>query len=158
MNNLELNKHREDLKLRFKHTFPAPGTRMFHQYVPLTESIVGAKKCSENQEFYSKHNLLSKVDAPEGLHLCDFVACIYDKKWWVGFVLDVNDDDGDVLIKFMHPHGPSRSFSWPNNDDICLVPVTHVLCNVDPPTTATGRQYILTRKDVEHVANKFGQM
>ena len=51
----------------------------------------------------------------------------------------------------MHPHGPSRSFYWPRVDDICWVPITHILCGVEIPSTATGRQYNLREKDNERV-------
>jgi len=65
--------------------------------------------------------------------------------------LEVDKDQGDVRINFMHPHGPSRSFCWPHVDDICWVPITHILCTVEVPTTATGRQYNLRPQDNEKV-------
>ena len=27
-----------------------------------------------------------------------------------------------MLIKFMHPSGPTRLLHWPDNDDLCWIP------------------------------------
>jgi len=36
-------------------------------------------------------------------------------------------------------------------DDICWVPITHILCTVEVPTPATGRQHNLRPQDNEKV-------
>ena len=48
-----------------------------------------------------------------------YVTCQYDNKWWVGIITNVDKEDKDVQVKFMHPSGPSRSFQWPHVDGIC---------------------------------------
>jgi len=37
----------------------------------------------------------------------DYMACIYmyDGRWWIGVVLEKNDEQLDLLIRFMHPSG-----------------------------------------------------
>ena len=60
-----------------------------------------------------------------------------DSKWYVGFISEIHINEGDATIKFMHPHGPSPSFYWPEKDN-CMVPFTHILCAVDI-NTITGR-------------------
>jgi len=76
-------------------------------------------------------------------------------EWWIGIILEVDKEKGDARTNFMHPHGPSRSFHWPRVDDICWVPITHLLCAIDAPTTITGRQagrqYRITQLDVKKV-------
>lgn len=68
---------------------------------------------------------------------------------------EINEKELDVLIKFMHPRGPARSFHWPNREDCCWVPQTHVICKIEVPTTATGRQYYLAKQDIMTIPNKF---
>ena len=70
-----------------------------------------------------------------------FVVCIYGNEWWLGCVLQLNGDD--VRVNFLHPHGPSPSFSYPHHPDILTVSVEDVLLCADP-TTATGRVYTLS--------------
>ena len=67
----------------------------------------------------------------------DYVAFLYDQKWWIGIVLEINIEEGDVLVKFMHPNGPARSFSWPSKEVICLVPLSHILHKTEVPQPTT---------------------
>lgn len=53
-----------------------------------------------------------------------------------------------VWLCRLHTNGPARSFSWPSKYDNCLVPVTHILCTIDPPATSDGRQYIFSNLKV----------
>jgi len=72
-------------------------------------------------------------------------------EWWIGIIREVDKEQDDARINFMHPHGPSQSFHWPQVDDMCWVPITHLLCSVDTPTTITGRQYSITQAEVKKV-------
>ena len=38
-----------------------------------------------------------------------FVVCMYEEKWWVTCVIDVDEDDNAVKVNFLHPQGPLRS-------------------------------------------------
>jgi hypothetical protein len=71
-----------------------------------------------------------------------YIASMYDKNWYLGIILDVSHEFDDVLVNFMHPPGPAHSFKWPNRPDKCWIPITDVLCKIDCPSTATGRQYV----------------
>ena len=62
-----------------------------------------------------------------------------------GWVVFCNLGD-DVRVNFLHPHGPSPSFSYPHHPDILTVSVEDVLLCADP-TTATGRVYTLSGID-----------
>ena len=81
-----------------------------------------------------------------------YVASIYDHKWYVGTVSNLSDENNDVLVNFMHPHGPARSFMWPTFEDKCWVPLEHILCMIDcPQTTSGGRQYFFNDKCINTV-------
>ena len=45
--------------------------------------------------------------------------------------MEIDNEQADVHVKFMHPQGPARSFHWPDWDDICWVPMVHILDKID---------------------------
>ena len=53
----------------------------------------------------------------------------------------------DAEITFMHPHGPTRSFTFPHRVDKCLIPLEHILCVIKMPSTETGCQYNVNHSD-----------
>ena len=94
--------------------------------MPVAENTVAVKRCSDDNEYVLHQNLLHKPTVVK-VEISDFVACIYEQKWWIGIVTDIDSQQSDLQIKFMHPYGPARSFHWPRNDDVCWVPLTHVI-------------------------------
>ena len=60
----------------------------------------------------------------------DSVACLYDGLWWIGSNRSTSDEHDDVQVLFMHPHGPSKSFKWPQREDVCWVSRYHILCKI----------------------------
>jgi len=58
----------------------------------------------------------------QDLQQFNYISCKYDAFWWVGMIVEIDQTQQDIKIKFMHPHGPSMKFSWPPRDDICWVP------------------------------------
>ena len=74
------------------------------------------------------------------------MTCIYDGEWWLACVLEVDAENGEVKVTFLHPCGPSRSFKYPSVPDILVVPTTDLLTKVNPRTT-TGRVYTLTQRE-----------
>jgi hypothetical protein len=60
------------------------------------------------------------------INVHDYVSCMYDNIWWIGLVQEIDIDEGDMHVKFMHPHGPSSSFIWSRFDDTCWLPNNHM--------------------------------
>ena len=109
--------------------------------------MTGSKEipvCKES--FAGRHNFNSAI-ADIRPQKQDFIASFYDEHWWVGLVLDLDDESNDVLVKFMSPHGPSSSFSWPTRDDVCWVPGSAIRILKTPSTTSSGRSYKLDASD-----------
>jgi hypothetical protein len=77
-----------------------------------------------------------------------YVAVIYDSAWWVGYVLKTDPELQEVTVTFLHPHGPSKSFSYPDPADVLTVHISDLLTSVDLKTY-TGRTYILTDKEMD---------
>ena len=44
----------------------------------------------------------------------------------------ISSNQNDLKINFLHPCGPSNYFYWPSREDICWVPMSHILCKIDP--------------------------
>ena len=82
-----------------------------------------------------------------------YVTCIYDAQWWLAFVLETDKVNAEVKVTFMHPRGPSRSFKYPSQPDILIVPSSDILTKVDAKT-ATGRTYTLSRKESKLATQK----
>ena len=77
---------------------------------------------SDDLDFELKVNFNSNLTVRfEDIRISHFVLCTYDIQW-IGMVCDVDKENNDVQIKFMHPSYPSRSYICPNRD-ICWVPV-----------------------------------
>lgn len=74
----------------------------------------------------------------------------HDNLWYFGMVKEVNNEEKDV-VSFMHPNGPSPSFFWPEREDVCAIPILHVLMNVEPSITSTGRTYKFTQEVTENI-------
>ena len=110
--------------------------------MPVNDYKIAVKRCDEDTEFALVHNFNSKSKISQDFTALQYVACIYKIEGWIGIILEVDKEKGDARTNFMHPHGPSRSFHWPRVDDICWVPITHLLCAIDAPTTITGRQAV----------------
>jgi hypothetical protein len=66
------------------------------------------------------------------------VTSEYDRKWWLVFVLRVNDSE--MRLTFLHPSGSSKFFMCPSLPDILWVPASKVITKVDLET-AVGHTY-----------------
>ena len=63
-------------------------------------------------------------------------------------VLEIDMENKELLIKFMHSALPTHSFYRKEDfKDIHFVPLANILCTVDAPTTPNGRVYHLSKVD-----------
>ena len=84
-----------------------------------------------------------------------YVSCIYDTFWWVGIVTKVNVHESDLKIEFLHPHGPTKTFSWPSVADKYLVPASNILCVITSPATITGQMCRISDTDFEQTVKAY---
>ena len=42
------------------------------------------------------------ADKISNIKIMEFIACQYDSLWWVGLVQEINHEEQDILVKFMH--------------------------------------------------------
>ena len=107
----------EKNRTMFKHGFSKcktiPGTHSFHCVIA-SEYDLSFSELSGEPSLYPfsvqrKGNEISIDDVP----LASYFSCLYHKEWYIGIVEEVSVEENDVLVKFLHPNGPSVSFHWP---------------------------------------------
>ena len=87
----------------------------------------------------------------EETSLNEYIACYYDSNWWIGLIQEINQEERDVKINFMHPSVPSKSFTWPDRRNTCWVSNLNIFLKLKPPTTTTGRTSYVEKKDYEQI-------
>lgn len=168
----------EDLTERFASSKRVPGTRENHWFLPVSSTSLEVSRISGTAGFSVPYDHLqdddslhddvqltgqSTEDFDQLLKIGDFtpgeyVACLYDGEWWIGSVRTTSEEEQDVEVQFMHPHGPAKTFFWPRREDVCCVPLCHVMCKITVPTTATGRRYNLDTQDLDVIRTRFLKM
>jgi hypothetical protein len=98
--------HIKDLKLkeRYQGVKTIEGTRSHHAYLPgQTEGTLRMYRVSSDialRMFTNVHVKESRTGLDE---VCPgkYIACVWDKKWYVGIVLEQTDATGDFVVKCM---------------------------------------------------------
>ena len=106
---LDLQLQCEEQKERYTGVATLPGTLSFHQFIDLGDNRVGVKRCSTDTNYTIIRNHKKKQDIfqPDTVILGGYVVVVYDDKWWVGIVTEINLEEVDAEVKFLHPRGPS---------------------------------------------------
>ena len=113
---------RNNLQTRFQKGSTVPGTRSFHFFSSNAVGSISYKRVSSNCQFSGTHNFFKTlVNVTINDKIMSYVACIYDAKWWVGLVEEVDKCNNEILVNFMHPFGPSKTFIWPQRENKCYV-------------------------------------
>ncbi len=158
-----------DQDARFEHAKTIPGTRSHHVFVPTVDGNLKLGRISQDIEtdmctmvsnIGSSVNQLQPVVPSPG----QYVAAVYDRKWYVGNAVEISTENRDVRIDFMVKSGPvsKPSFRWPakgKRDDKCWVPFENVLIIINVPTVASssGRLYHIDADDLTKIKNLFSQ-
>ena len=117
-----------------------------------TGTVVEMKQFSD-----STHSPLERVtDAqavvpPQFTTIDGYVVVQYGWYGWLGCTMAVDAEAGSVTVKFLHPHLPSSSFSFPEPPDMLEVDSSDIVSLVNP-VTATGRTYTLTKREMAEAA------
>ena len=84
-----------------------------------------------------------------------YIAWVYDEKWWVGFVEEVDKDNNDIYVNFTHPFGSSKTLFWPAKEDKCHVALLSICMILSIHTITTGRSYSFAPKDLKDVQTRY---
>ena len=143
----EINTSTEVLAGRFSLETTIPGTRGYHQFVPISESLIKMRRVSDNNEYdfelvFRSDNANPKSSAVINIKVSQYSICKYDDLYWIGITSEIDSSPSDMKVKFMHPHYPIRSYRWPASEDVCWVPSTHITTTKTPSmSSVSGRRY-----------------
>lgn len=89
------------------------------------------EKCTKNSDIPEAAQVVYKID--------DFVAAVYQDKWYIGKIIDC--DDTEVEINFMQQK--KKLFQWPTHKDQIWIKKEDVLCTMPPPNPngKSGRMF-----------------
>ena len=92
------------------------------------------------------------------LSIGDYVACMYDKDWYIGVIQEVCEEEGDIKVSFMHPKGPGRpenSFYWPSTEDVCYAPQNDVIgyISTPKPSSKRARKFKISSMDMKLITD-----
>eukprot|EP00731_Ephydatia_muelleri_P017532 Em0010g630a len=146
-----LQEHKDEadfLAERFKYSRTVPGTRSFHSFIPISISSVEVRPYSLGTMKRTERVTSAHVPEPVPLSaIKSYVTVAYGGDCWLGYVTKVDMESRLVEVNFLHPQLPAKSYIYPRRQDILDVDPTDILTLVSP-TTATGRSYTLTSKEV----------
>ena len=148
----DTSQHEEEAKLleeRMQKARTVPGTQRLHCFIPLSTETVEVRQFSTSTISRVERVLLKGSTTPctPPPVAMGYVTVAYDNSCWLGYVIGVNELEGGVKVKFLHPRIPSSSSVYPNREDIMDMDPSDILTHV-APTTATGRTYTLSRKEM----------
>ena len=93
-----------------------------------------------------------------------YVAAMYDSNWFIGKVLDIDRDDGDVNISFMERlktkgEQSELKYKWPNSSDELWVQFEDIVCVVNEPTPigSSKRGYQISVDDLNNIKEKVSE-
>jgi hypothetical protein len=86
----------------------------------------------------------------------DYVAAVYDAKWYIGKIVDDEDDD-QYEITFMEQR--KQLYQWPKKEDVIWVDTSSVLCKITEPqpTAKRGRMFRILPHDAANIEQIFGE-
>lgn len=154
----EVEQSRNQLQNRLQGVTTIPGTRSHHFFLPTTEHDLHISRLSslEHRAVSVAHVTEAPCITSYDMNPGQYVAVVYDQKWYIGCITQKCEEHQDFLVNFMVPPGPSKSFSWPKHVDECWVPNTHILmCVPAPSTSSTARLYKLSDDILEAIAQSF---
>ena len=152
----DYEREQHNLERRFHQSRTIPGTRKLHSFVPISNSKFRVSYYSSSDNSREERVTLRTNDLPPE-SIVGFVTCLCDGKWWLACVLEIIQEDSQVKLTFLHPHGSSSSYKYPGTQDIRTVPLDNILTLVDP-RTRTGRVYTLSKKEITTASDKFRMM
>ena len=127
------------------------GTQTGHFFKPLSLKLTKSPTGSHIlNSCYQTRRVTAQSD---GLHLADvvwYVTAIYDGHWWLASVTNVSTAEEEVHLNFLHPHGPFRSYFFPQRCDTLHVYIRDVITHVEL-TTDTGCTYRILPEETRQV-------
>ena len=148
------------LEARYARCSKIPGTRSHHSFIPASSTNLIMKRLSFDDDEDSPNVSISSLhitpDPPAAVPGA-YVACIYAKNWLLGNVIEASEENQDIRVNFMKRSISANTFTWPQREDICWVPVTHILCTISSlkVQSAAGRCYDISKMEQQTILHQF---
>ena len=156
----EVQTVRNDLKSSIEKGSTVPGTRSFHWFSSQSVGSISYKRVSNDSSLSEAHNFFEapvKFSAND-IKVMSYIACVYDEKCWVGLVEEVDKDNNNIYVNFMHTFGPSKTFFWPAREDKCHETLSSICMILSISTTTTGISYNFAPKHLEDVQKRYTEL
>ena len=149
--NIQENSKSYDLESRFSTIKTIPGTRSHHSFITKEHNSIEMRRLSADGIGTTIVLTDRIVEDLTKYQPGKYTACLYDNNWYIGNIIERNDEEQDVLINFMKRK--ELTLSWPITEDKCWVPMHDLLCIVQVPALQAhgGRQYKLALEDFERI-------
>ena len=86
---------RKQMVERYQYAKTVPGTRSYHQFIPLSNTKLAVKTVSEENDYSFTFNFECNTTALQ-IKIAGFVSCIYDGQPWIGVVEEIDSVNKDV--------------------------------------------------------------
>ena len=153
----DLSITRRELEKRYEQGMTVPGTQSYHMFIPNGIGQISYKRTSEDCNLAGTWSFF---DAPQSydikdILIGDYVACFFDELLWIGCVINIDADNNELFINFLHNNvGTLNHFYYPQREDKCVVPIASIVLKVGiPNVTLNGRKYYLCASDFKHLQN-----
>ena len=98
---------------RFSSFERLPVIRSHHCFIPMNNRMLKLLRVSgDDDQLEVSTDQREEVPANVDLNKCEpgkYLCVLYDGFWWVGIIQEVLAEHGDILVSFMHSHGPAKS-------------------------------------------------
>ena len=119
------------LEKRFELARTIAGTHKLHCLVPISTQQVEVRNISASvDKQVERISITSDTIAMKITSINGYVTAKYDGHWWLACVMKTLTDSNEVKMSFLYPHGPSKSFSYPDHSDILVVSAEDILTKV----------------------------
>ena len=146
------------LEERYLMWLAVPGTRSFHWYKPCSKTSFQMPRVSFDDVTIShgKQPIQKATVIMDNCQPGKYNAHVYDKEWFLGIILMISEENQDVQVKFMMKSAENH-FNWPRRDDVCWVPVNHVLCLIETVSAQSSGAcgYCLSEKGFDNILKLF---
>ena len=90
-----------DLKVRYNGVQTVPGICSYHCFIPDGDSLIMKRISSDTINDVHKFNDPKLLRNPTIYQPGKYIACYYDKIWYIGVILECSNENQAVKIKFM---------------------------------------------------------
>ena len=120
------------------------------------ETITESPQAKTHAQQHSKE--AEKIASENAYTIDEFVAAVYDGKWYIGKVADIDNNDHEIEVDFMEPR--KQLFKWPTSRDLIWLNINSILCRIKAPvaTGKTHRMFQLSENEKDIILEAFSKV